>query len=146
MPLIRVVLADDHALVLEGLRSLLDAEEDICVVGTATNGEQVLATVRSLQPDVLVLDLQMPTLNGLTCLERIRAEGLPTKVLVLSAFYDGESMQSALENRPSRPSPVFGRSTRANLSSPRRPNAGYALIASAPTPQTAILANGKPKS
>jgi DNA-binding NarL/FixJ family response regulator len=97
MPLIRVVLADDHALVLEGLRSLLDAEEDICVVGTATNGEQVLATVRSLQPDVLVLDLQMPTLNGLTCLERIRAEGLPTKVLVLSAFYDGESMQSALE-------------------------------------------------
>jgi DNA-binding NarL/FixJ family response regulator len=97
MPLIRVVLADDHALVLEGLRSLLDAEEDIQVVGVATNGEQVLASVRSLQPDVLVLDLQMPMLNGLTCLERIRAEELPTKVLVLSAFYDGDSMQSALE-------------------------------------------------
>lgn len=97
MAVIRVVLADDHALVLEGLRSLLDAEEDIQVIGAASNGEQVIETVRALQPDVLVLDLQMPTMNGLTCLEKIRAEGLPTKVLVLSAFYDGDSMQSALE-------------------------------------------------
>jgi DNA-binding NarL/FixJ family response regulator len=97
MPVIRIVLADDHALVLEGLRSLLDAEEDMQVIGAASNGEQVIETVRALQPDVLVLDLQMPTMNGLTCLEKIRAEGLPTKVLVLSAFYDGDSMQSALE-------------------------------------------------
>ncbi len=94
---IRIVLADDHALVLEGLRSLLEAEDDMEVVATAQNGAQVLEVVRALQPDVVVLDLQMPTMDGLTCLERIRAEGMSTKVLVLSAFNDGDSMQSALE-------------------------------------------------
>lgn len=94
---IRIILADDHALVLEGLRSLLDAEDDMEVVATAQNGAEVLDAVRTLLPDVVVLDLQMPMMDGLTCLERIRAEGLNTKVLVLSAFNDGDSMQSALE-------------------------------------------------
>lgn len=97
MAVIRVVLADDHALVLEGMRSLLDAEEDIEVVGTASTGTEALEVVRQQQPDVVVLDLQMPMMDGLTCLEHIRAEGLTTKVLVLSAFNDGDSMQSALE-------------------------------------------------
>lgn len=94
---IRVVLADDHALVLEGMRSLLEAEDDIEVVGTANNGADVLQVVRTHRPDVVVLDLQMPGIDGLTCLEQIRREGLPTRVLVLSAFNDGDSMQSALE-------------------------------------------------
>lgn len=97
MSVIRVVLVDDHALVLEGMRSLLDAEDDITVVGTASNGTEALEIIRILQPDVVVLDLQMPMMNGLTCLEHIRAEGVPTKVLVLSAFNDGDSLQSALE-------------------------------------------------
>jgi DNA-binding NarL/FixJ family response regulator len=94
---IKVFLADDHALVLEGLRSLLESEDDIEVVGTASDGEQVLEAVRALRPDVVVLDLQMPALSGIACLERIRAAGLPAKVLVLSAFYDGDTIQSALE-------------------------------------------------
>jgi DNA-binding NarL/FixJ family response regulator len=94
---IRVVLADDHALVLEGMRSLLEAEEDMEVVGTASNGADALQVVRTHRPDVVVLDLQMPGIDGLTCLEQIRHEGLPIKVLVLSAFNDGDSMQSALE-------------------------------------------------
>ncbi len=97
MTVIRVVLADDHALVLEGMRSLIDAEDDIEVVGTAANGSEVLEVIRALRPDVVVLDLQMPTMDGLTCLEHIRAEKLACKVLVLSAFNDGEAMQSALE-------------------------------------------------
>lgn len=97
MSVIRVVLADDHALVLEGMRSLLEAEDDMEVVGTASNGTEALEAVRTLKPDVGVLDLQMPAMDGLTCLERIRAEGLKTKVLVLSAFNDGDSIQSALE-------------------------------------------------
>ncbi len=97
MALIRVFLADDHALVLEGLRSLIDAERDLEVVGVASDGETALAAVQALAPDVLVLDLQMPQLSGLTCLTRIRATNLPTKVLVLSAFYDGDTIQSALE-------------------------------------------------
>lgn len=94
---IRVMLADDHALVLEGLRSLLEAEDDIVVVGTATTGSQVLDVARELKPDVIVLDVHMPEMDGLTCLEHIRMAGLPSKVLVLSAFNDGDSIQSALE-------------------------------------------------
>lgn len=95
--MIKVFLADDHALVLEGLRSLIEGESDMQVVGTANDGEPALAAVRVLKPDVVVLDLQMPTMTGLACLERIRAEGLPVKVLILSAFYDGDTIQSALE-------------------------------------------------
>jgi DNA-binding NarL/FixJ family response regulator len=91
------MLADDHALVLEGLRSLLEAEDDIEVIGTATDGAQVVEIARTLRPDVLVLDVRMPVVDGLACLERIRAEGLPMKVLVLSAFNDGDSIQAALE-------------------------------------------------
>lgn len=94
---IRVMLADDHALVLEGLRSLLEAEDDIEVVGTASNGAQVLEAASMLLPDVIVLDVRMPDVDGLTCLEHIRTVGLPSKVLVLSAFNDGDSIQAALE-------------------------------------------------
>jgi DNA-binding NarL/FixJ family response regulator len=94
---IRVMLADDHALVLEGLRSLLEAEDDIEVVGTASSGAQVLQTAQALRPDVIVLDVRMPDMDGLTCLEHIRAVGLSSKVLVLSAFNDGDSIQAALE-------------------------------------------------
>lgn len=98
MAVIRIVLADDHALVLEGLRSLLDAEDDMEVVGTASDGTAALDVVRCLQPDVAVLDLQMPGMTGLDCLKQIRAEELNAKVLVLSAFNDGDSMQAALEH------------------------------------------------
>jgi DNA-binding NarL/FixJ family response regulator len=94
---IRVILADDHALVLEGLRSMLHAEDDIEVVATATNGAELLRALRQHPVDVAVIDLQMPGMDGLTCLESIRAEGVPVKVLVLSAFNDGDSIQSALE-------------------------------------------------
>ncbi|MFL5442237.1 MAG: response regulator [Myxococcales bacterium] len=93
----RIVLADDHELVLEGLRGLLQGEPDLQVVATATDGERLMETVRRLKPDLAVLDLQMPTKDGRTCLEEIRREGLPLKVLVLTAFGDGESLQLAWE-------------------------------------------------
>jgi DNA-binding NarL/FixJ family response regulator len=97
MPPIRVVLADDHALVLEGLRSLIEAEDDIEVVAIATNGLEVIEAARALQPDVIVLDVRMSVMDGLTCLEQIRVEGMRSKVLVFSAFNDGDSIQSAME-------------------------------------------------
>jgi DNA-binding NarL/FixJ family response regulator len=93
---IRVVLADDHALVLEGLRSLLEAESDMDVVATAASGEQLLVAARLHRPDVVVLDLEIGGISGVQCLERIRAEGLPVKVLVLTAYSDGESLRAAL--------------------------------------------------
>ncbi|MCE2940562.1 MAG: response regulator [Gemmatimonadota bacterium] len=97
MTRIRVVLADDHELVLEGLRALLSAERDIEVVATTTSGEQLVELVRRHRPDVAVLDLEMGTMSGLACLQKIRAEKLPVRVLVLTAYNDGASIRAALE-------------------------------------------------
>lgn len=95
---IRVVLADDHELVLEGLQALLQNEEGIQVVATAKDGAQLLDAVHAHHPDVVVMDLKMPHLDGIRCLDRIRVESLPVRVLVLTAFSDGESMLEALEH------------------------------------------------
>jgi DNA-binding NarL/FixJ family response regulator len=94
---LRVALADDHELVLEGLRGLLANEADIEVVAAATDGESLLAAIEQHQPDVAVMDLQMAGMDGLQCLAEIRRRGLPVRVLILTAFSDGESIQSALE-------------------------------------------------
>ncbi|MFQ6020086.1 MAG: response regulator [Dehalococcoidia bacterium] len=96
-PPIRVVLADDHELVLEGLRTLLENEEGIKVAATATDGERLLDAIHRFQPDLVVLDLEMPFMGGLTCLEQIRRQGMPVRVLVLTAFGDGESILAAIE-------------------------------------------------
>ncbi len=93
---IRVILADDHALVLEGLRSLITAEPDIQVVATATDGERLLDAVARFQPDVVVSDVQMPYLDGLACLPRIRQSSPHTRVLFLTAYNDGQTLQSVL--------------------------------------------------
>ena len=94
----RIVLADDHALVLEGLRALLTAEPDLHVVATATDGERLLEAVRRFTPDVVAMDLQMPFMDGLTCLKHIREEELPVRVLVISAFGDAQTLRLAIES------------------------------------------------
>ena len=94
---IRVALADDHELVLEGLRALLQSEDDITVVATATNGAERLAEIRRHKPDVVAMDLDMGGADGLACLARIRAEGIPVRVLVLTGYSDGAMMRAALE-------------------------------------------------
>ena len=83
---IRLVLADDHPIVLEGLGQLLSLEKDCEVVARAKNGDEALQAVRQFQPDVLVLDLLMPGTDGLAVLEEMRREGLPTRVVILSAM------------------------------------------------------------
>ncbi|MBV9880380.1 MAG: response regulator transcription factor [Gemmatirosa sp.] len=94
---IRIVLADDHALVLDGLRALLAAAPDLCVVGTAADGAGALDAVRRLRPDVLVTDLQMAGVDGLACLRAVREARLPVRVLVLSAFGDAPALRAAIE-------------------------------------------------
>ncbi|MGH7463459.1 MAG: response regulator, partial [Longimicrobiales bacterium] len=94
---IRIILADDHALVLEGLRSLIEVEEDMVVVSTATNGEQLLTELSRHTPDVIVLDLEMSGIGGLACLQHNRAQRLPVRVVVLTAYGDGATMRAALE-------------------------------------------------
>jgi DNA-binding NarL/FixJ family response regulator len=95
---LRVILADDHELVLEGLRGLLSGEADIEVVSSVTDGGALLAALEHYHPDVAVMDLQMPAPEGMNCLAEIRRRELPVRVLVLTAFGDGESIQFALEN------------------------------------------------
>jgi DNA-binding NarL/FixJ family response regulator len=94
---IRVILADDHDLVVEGLRLLLDAEPDMEVVGTAKNGADLMELLGRKSADVVVLDLEMGGIKGLDCLERVRAAGIPVRVLILTAYNDGGSMRAALE-------------------------------------------------
>ena len=96
LPLTRIILADDHELVLEGLRALLQNEKDMEVIAAVTNGEKLLEAARRLKPDLVVVDWQMPG-GGLSCIEQIRKEELPVKVMVLTAFGDGESLQLAWE-------------------------------------------------
>ena len=95
--MIRVLLADDHAIVIEGLRALLEGEADITVVGSTTDGTQVVQLAEEHRPDVVVLDLELTTIKGTAVLAALRAGPTPPKVLVLTAYNDGESVRSALD-------------------------------------------------
>lgn len=97
--MIKVLLVDDHPLVLEGLRALMESEQDIQVVGTTTDGARVVDLARLHHPDVVVLDLELGALNGYDVLKQLRAEQLSVRVLVLTAYGDGESMRAALEHQ-----------------------------------------------
>lgn len=94
---IRVLLADDHVVVREGLRALLMAEEDIEIVGEADNGRQAVQLVKNLVPDVVVMDIAMPVLNGLEATRQITRSVPASKVLVLSSYSDDEYVQQLTE-------------------------------------------------
>ncbi len=94
---IRVVLADDHTVVRQGLRALLSAEEDMEVVGEAENGRQTVQLVKRLLPDVAVLDIAMPVLNGLEATRQITGAVPSTKVIILSSYSDDGYVQQVAE-------------------------------------------------
>jgi DNA-binding NarL/FixJ family response regulator len=83
---IRVVVADDQALVREGLRMMVEAEPDIQVVGEAATGSEALAVCRRLQPDVVLMDVRMPDLDGIEATRRLVDGGSGAKVLILTTF------------------------------------------------------------
>lgn len=97
MSAIRVLLADDHAIVLEGLRALLDGEPDMTVVALTTDGTDVVRLVEEHKPDVAVLDLELTSIKGTAVIGALRERGATAKVLVLTAYNDGESLRSALD-------------------------------------------------
>lgn len=88
MDKIRVVIADDHEMLREGLRSLLAEQGDISVVGEAADGASAIERVAELRPDVVLLDYAMPEMDGLEALPHIREKSPDTRVLILSASFD----------------------------------------------------------
>ena len=95
--MIRVVLVDDHAVVRGGLAQLVGMDPEIQVVGTAGDGAQALEVVRRTRPDVVLMDLQMPGVDGVTATAAIVAEGLPSQVVILTSYSDGEQIIAAVD-------------------------------------------------
>jgi NarL family two-component system response regulator LiaR len=93
---IRVLVVDDHAVVREGLRTFLRLQDGIEVVGEAGDGAEAVSEVQRLAPDVVLMDLVMPRLDGVEAMERIRAERAQTRVIVLTSFGDEEKLLPAV--------------------------------------------------
>ena len=94
---IRVLLADDHRLILDALREAFSGVEGIEIVGTASDGRQVVPLITRTNPDIVLLDMRMPEMDGLTCLDRIRKHNPSVKVVMLSAFDDPTRIRAALK-------------------------------------------------
>jgi two-component system response regulator NreC len=88
MKKLRIILADDHNIVREGLRLLIDSQPDMHVVGEASNGKEAVLKARDLKPDVVVMDLSMPEMNGLQATKLLKAERPELKVVALTAHED----------------------------------------------------------
>ena len=122
MKRITVLLAEDHMIVREGFRKLLGAENDIEIVGEAQDGRQAVALARKLRPDVVVMDIAMPLLNGLEATRQILKSLPGTRILILSAHGDDEYVEQAIalpdkiegrRDHESRVATVFARTSHA---------------------------------
>jgi DNA-binding NarL/FixJ family response regulator len=91
-----VLLVDDHTIVREGLRALLDGETDVEIVGEAENGQKAIVLAKSLRPDVVVMDIAMPILNGLEATRVIKKENPQVKIIVLSMYTDDEFVSQVI--------------------------------------------------
>ena len=95
---IRVCIVDDHPMVTEGIQAILESYDDIAVVGTLTNGKEAVEQVQALAPDVMLLDLNMPGINGLNATEMILEERPETRILILSMHDSPEYISTALSH------------------------------------------------
>src|SRR6202045_4348523 len=93
---IRVLMADDHAIFREGLRKLLAGDDEITIVGEASNGNDCIKMLGKLKPDILLLDLRMPDKDGLAVLEEVNFDQLPTRAVVLTAAEDDRDVVRAM--------------------------------------------------
>ena len=95
--MINVLLADDHSMVREGLKQLLELDGDIKIIGEAGTGDKCLELIQSIKPDVVLLDINMPVMNGLEVLEKLRSMGSKQKVLILTIHNEVEYLMRAVE-------------------------------------------------
>jgi DNA-binding NarL/FixJ family response regulator len=98
MSKVRIVLVDDHKVMLEGLRMVLDRANNLEVVGEAGDGLAALNLTRELRPDVVVMDISMPKMNGLKATDMLKAESPDTKVLILTRYTDSSYVQQLLRS------------------------------------------------
>jgi NarL family two-component system response regulator LiaR len=93
---ISVLIVDDHAVVRQGLQALLTSRPEVRVVGEAADGAQALQLAQALQPEVILLDLLMPEMDGVAVLQQVRQAGLHSKILILSSSLDDERVLAAV--------------------------------------------------
>ena len=94
---IRVLVVDDHAVVRQGLKAFLRVQDDIEFVGEAANGDEALTQARSVQPDVILMDLIMPGMDGVETMRQLSAAGVDAKVIVLTSFAEDEQVFAAVK-------------------------------------------------
>jgi len=94
---ISILLADDHTILRQGLRAILEVESDIIIIGEADSGQEVLDQIKELKPDILVLDLALPDMSGLEVIRRLHYGSYQTQVVVLSMHARGAYVQEALK-------------------------------------------------
>lgn len=95
--MIRVLIVDDHAVVREGLRTFLELQDGLEVVGEASDGEQALAEAQTLEPDVILMDLVMPKLDGVGAMRELRTRAPDSRVIALTSFLDDERLLPAIQ-------------------------------------------------
>lgn len=94
---IRILIADDHPIVRQGLEVVIASQPDLILVGQAVNGAEVVKLAQSTQPDIIIMDLQMPVKDGLTAIEEIQLLGLDARILVVTSFTDDEKVFRAIK-------------------------------------------------
>src|SRR5215216_4061395 len=93
---IRIILADDHAMIRRGIRKILEKASSICVIGEASTGMDALRLVQELEPDVLVLDIELPDMRGISVARELRANQVPVSIVILSACDEDYFIEESL--------------------------------------------------
>jgi len=94
---IRILIVDDHQVVRQGLRTFLELQEDMAVIGEAGDGETAVSQTRALQPDIVLMDLVMPRMDGIAAIQQVKNLGLPTRIIALTSFTEDDKVFPAIQ-------------------------------------------------
>lgn len=97
MDKIRVLIADDHTMVRQGLKQILELENDMTVIAQAPNGEEAIKLAKECNPDVILMDINMPGMNGLQAIKEMKEDNIPSKIIVLTIHEDREYLFKTLQ-------------------------------------------------